>query len=55
MEPNIEDIPQTTENPDTQQCIVLPPKMTEEKVEPDTFKPACHKLKQHIETKLTEL
>ena len=29
--------------------------MTEEKVEPDTFKPPHHKLKQHIETKLTEL
>ena len=30
-------------------------KMTAEKVEPDTFKPPHHKLKQHIETKLTEL
>ena len=26
-----------------------------EKVEPDTFKPPCHKLKQNIETELTEL
>ena len=29
--------------------------MTSEKVEPDTFKPPCHKLKQHIETRLTAL
>ena len=29
--------------------------MTAEKIEPDTFKQPCHKLKQHIETKLTEL
>ena len=26
-----------------------------EKAEPDTFKPPHHKLKQHIEAKLTEL
>ena len=30
-------------------------KMTLEKVEPDTFKPPHHKLKQHIEAKLTAL
>ena len=30
-------------------------KMTSEKVEPDTFKPPHHKLKQHIETTLTAL
>ena len=29
--------------------------MTAEKVDLDTFKPPCHKLKQHIETKVTEL
>ena len=29
--------------------------MMAEKVEPDTFKPPCHKLKQNIKTKLTEL
>ena len=29
--------------------------MTSEKVEPDTFRPPCHKLKQHIETRLTAL
>ena len=30
-------------------------KMASEKVEPDTFKPPGHKLKQHIETRLTAL
>ena len=30
-------------------------RMTEKKVELDTFKPPCHKLKHNIETKLTEL
>ena len=30
-------------------------RMTAEKVEPDTFKPPYQKLKQYIETKLTEL
>ena len=29
--------------------------MTAEKVEPDIFKPLSQKLKQHIETKLTQL
>ena len=29
--------------------------MTSEKVEPDTFKPPHHKLKQNIETRLTAL
>ena len=29
--------------------------MTPGKVEPDTFKPPCHKLTQHIEAKLTAL
>ena len=29
--------------------------MTAEKVEPDTFKPPYHKLKQNIEIKVTEL
>ena len=29
--------------------------MTSEKVEPDTFKPPCCKLKQHIEARLTAL
>ena len=30
-------------------------RMIAEKVEPDTFKPSHHKLKQNIETKLMEL
>ena len=30
-------------------------RITAEKVDLDTFKPLCHKLKQHIETKFTEL
>ena len=56
LEPTIEEIPQTTENqdPPTMHSITTE-RMTAEKVEPDTFKPPCHKLKQHIETKLTEL
>ena len=29
--------------------------MTAERVQLDTFKPPCHKVQQHIETKLTEL
>ena len=29
--------------------------MTAERIGPDTFKSPCHKLKQHIEIKLTEL
>ena len=29
--------------------------MMAEQVEPDTFKPPCHKLKQHTEAKLTAL
>ena len=37
------------------QHITLPLKMTLEEVEPDTFKPPNHKLKQHIETILTAL
>ena len=56
LQPAIEEILQTTENPDalTMHSITTD-KMTEEKVEPDIFKPSHHKLKQHIETKLTKL
>ena len=56
LEPTIEEIPQTTENPDapTMQSITTE-KMTAEMVEPDTIKLPHHKLKQHIETKLTQL
>ena len=39
-----------------QQHIALPlKKLILEKVEPDTFKPPCHKLKQYIEARLTAL
>ena len=56
LELTIEDILQTTENPDAPTMYSInTEKMTAEKVEPDTFKPPCHKLKQHIETKLTQL
>ena len=56
LEPTIEEISQTTENPDVPTMhSITNERMTTEKVEPDTFKPPRHKLKQHIETKLTEL
>ena len=56
LEPTIEEIQQTTENPDAPTMhSITTERMTAEKVELDTFKPPCHKLKQHIETKLTEL
>ena len=56
LEPTIEEIPQTTGIPDalTMHSITTE-RMTAEKVEPDIFKPPCHKLEQHTETKLTEL
>ena len=56
LEPTIEEIPQTTENPDapTMHSITIE-KITAKMVQPDTFKPPHHKLKQHIETKLTQL
>ena len=53
LEPTIEEKPQTTENPDaTAMYSITTEKMTAEKVEPDTFKPLHHKLKQHIETEI---
>ena len=56
LEPTIEEIPQTTENPDAPTVhSITTENMTAEKIEPDIFKPTCHKLKQHIETKLAEL
>ena len=56
LEPTIEKIPQTTENPDAPTMhSITTERMTAEKVEPDTFKPPQDKLKQCIETKLTEL
>ena len=56
LEPAIEVIPQPTENPyaPTMHSITTE-RMTGEKVEPDTFKPPHHKLKQNIKRKLTEL
>ena len=56
LEPTIEEIPQTTGNPDAPTMhSITTEKMTAEKVEPDTFKQPPHKLKHYIETKLTEL
>ena len=56
LEPTIEEIPHSTENPDAQTVhSITTERMTAEKVEPDTFKLCHHKLKQNIETKLTEL
>ena len=49
MEPPIEEIPQSSANPDAPTMhIITMERMMAEKVEPDTFKPSCHKLKQHI-------
>ena len=53
LEQTIEEIPQTTDAP-TMHSITTE-KMALVKVEPDTFKQSHHKLKQHIETKLTAL
>ena len=55
LEPPIEEIPQSPANPDslTMHSIAME-RMKAEKVKPDTFKPPHHKLKQDIETKLTE-
>ena len=56
LEPSIEEIPQTTENSDAPTMhSITAEKMTADQVEPDTFKPPYHKVKQHIELKLTEL
>ena len=56
LEPTIEDIPQSTKNPDAPTThSITTERMTTEKVEPDIFKPPHHKLKQNIETKLTKL
>ena len=56
LEPTMEEIPQTTENPDVLTTHnITTERMTLEKVEPDTIKPPHHKLKQHIETRLTSI
>ena len=45
LEPTIEEIPQTTENPDASTMhSITTEKMTAVKVELDTFKPPHHKL-----------
>ena len=56
LEQPIEEIPQSSAHPDapTMHSITME-RMMSEKVEPDTFKPPHHKLKQHIKTKLMKL
>ena len=52
LDPTIEEIPQTTENPDAPTIhSITTEKMIEERVELDTFKPPHHKLKQHYRNK----
>ena len=61
MEPTIEEIeerdkPQSPTNPDAPTMLsITTQRMMTEKVKPETFQPAHHKLKQNIEAKLTEL
>ena len=56
LEPPIDEIPQSSVNPDSPTAhIITTERMMAEKVEPDTFKPLHHKLKQNIKTKLAEL
>ena len=57
LEPTMEEISPTTKHPDTPTTThsITTKRMTSAKVYPDTFKPPHHKLKQHIETKLTAL
>ena len=51
LEPIIEEIPQTTENPDVPKIhSITNEKYDSRKIELDTFKPPNHKIKQHIET-----
>ena len=52
----IEDMQQLSKNSETLTAHSLTTKrMMAEKVEPDTFKPPCHKLKKNIQTKLENL
>ena len=56
LEPMIKEIPQSTENTDAPiMHSITTERMTAEKVKLDTFKAPHHKLKQNIDTKLTEL
>ena len=57
LEPTIEDTeednPHFQANPDVNTTnSITTQQMMAEQFEPDTFKPPCHKLKQHIETRL---
>ena len=55
LEPPIDEIPQSPANPDSQTThSITTERMMAEKVDPDTFKPPCYKLK-NIKTKLIEL
>ena len=55
LEPTIK-IPQSMENPDAPSMhSITTERISAEKVEPDTFKPPLHKLKQNTEAKFTEL
>ena len=56
LEPPIEEIPQSSANPDAPTMhSITTERMMAEKVKLDTYKPPHHKLKQNVETKLTEL
>ena len=56
LEPPIEEKPKSSANPDAPTMhSITTEKMMAEKVEPDTFKPSHHNLKQNMKTKLTEL
>ena len=56
LEPPIEDMQQIPEDSGSLTTHSITTKqMMAKKVEPDTFKPPCHKLREDIETKLEEL
>ena len=53
LEPPIEDMQQTPEDPESPTThSITTERMMAEKVEPDTFRPPCHKLRKDIETEL---
>ena len=56
LQPPIEDMQQIPEDPEslTAQSITTD-RMMAKKVEPDTFKPPCHKLRKDTETKIADL
>ena len=56
LEPPIEDMQQTPEDPESPTThSITTERMMAKKVEPDTFRPPCHKLRKDIETELVEL